>query len=56
MRKGIILYQSKYGATKQYALWLQEKTGFDCQEIRHTSFHQIILTRFAISMALTAAS
>lgn len=41
MRKGIILYQSKYGATKQYALWLQEKTGFDCQEIHRTSFHQI---------------
>ncbi len=27
--KGIILYQSKYGATKKYAEWLREETGFD---------------------------
>ncbi|MDO4155571.1 MAG: flavodoxin domain-containing protein [Oscillospiraceae bacterium] len=32
--KGIILYQSKYGASKKYALWLQEKSDFDCMEIR----------------------
>lgn len=25
---GIILYQSKYGATKKYAQWLSEETGF----------------------------
>ena len=29
MGKGIILYQSKYGATKEYAEWLQDKTGYD---------------------------
>lgn len=29
MNKGIIIYQSKYGATKKYAEWLQEMTGFD---------------------------
>ena len=29
MKKGIILYQSKYGATEKYARWLQEETGFD---------------------------
>ena len=28
--KGIILYSSKYGATKRYANWLAEETGFDC--------------------------
>ena len=28
MGKGIILYQSKYGATKKYAKWLSEETGF----------------------------
>lgn len=28
--KGIILYQSRYGATKRYADWLAEATGFDC--------------------------
>ena len=28
--KGIILYKSKYGATKQYAEWIAERTGFPC--------------------------
>lgn len=32
MKKGIIVYQSKYGATKKYAEWLMEMTGFDCLE------------------------
>lgn len=32
MKKGIILYQSKYRATKKYAEWLQAATGFDCME------------------------
>lgn len=32
MKKGIIIYQSKYGATKKYAEWLVEMTGFDCIE------------------------
>lgn len=32
MKKGIILYKSKYGATKQYAQWLHEKTGFDIKD------------------------
>ena len=30
--KGIILYTSKYGATKRYADWLAEETGFGCME------------------------
>jgi len=34
MSKGIILYQSKYGATKKYAEWLKEETGFDWVETR----------------------
>ncbi|NBK97170.1 MAG: flavodoxin [Erysipelotrichia bacterium] len=34
MKKGIILYQSKYGATKKYAQWLQAATGFDCIETK----------------------
>ena len=29
---GIILYKSKYGATKKYAGWLSERTGFPCVE------------------------
>lgn len=34
MVKGIILYQSKYGATKKYADWLKEETGYDCIETK----------------------
>ena len=34
MKNGIILYQSKYGATKQYANWLTEATGYDCLETK----------------------
>jgi len=30
MGKGIIIYQSKYGATKKYVDWLIEETKFDC--------------------------
>lgn len=32
MRKGIIIYQSKYGATKIYAQWLKNLTDYDCIE------------------------
>lgn len=35
MSKGIILYQSRYGATKKYADWLKEETGYDCMEIKN---------------------
>lgn len=31
--KGIIVYKSKYGATKKYAEWLREETGFDMVEV-----------------------
>lgn len=34
MSKGIILYQSKYGATKKYAEWLSQETGYDCVETK----------------------
>ena len=30
---GIILYQSKYGATRKYARWLEEALGFACVEV-----------------------
>lgn len=36
MSKGIILYQSKYGATKKYAEWLRDETGYDCIETTKT--------------------
>lgn len=32
MKKGMILYQSKYGATKKYVDWLVKMTGYDCIE------------------------
>lgn len=35
MSKGIILYQSKYGATKKYVDWLIEETGYDCMETKN---------------------
>lgn len=35
MSNGIILYQSKYGATKKYADWLKEETGYDCIETKN---------------------
>ena len=30
--KGIILYKSKYGATKRNARWQSEETGFEIRE------------------------
>ena len=39
--KGIILYTSKYGATKRYARWLAEETGFDCIETRHAKIAEV---------------
>ena len=41
MNKGIILYQSKYGATKKYAQWLQEETGFDLIETKSANLKQV---------------
>lgn len=41
MNKGIILYQSKYGATKKYAHWLQIETGFDWSETKSASLQQL---------------
>lgn len=35
--KGIVLYQSKYGATKKYACWLEEALGFACMEVGETA-------------------
>lgn len=41
MSKGIILYQSKYGATKKYVDWLIEETGYDCMETKHAKVQQL---------------
>ena len=39
--KGIILYTSKYGATKRYAEWLAEETGFDCVETKKAKIEDV---------------
>lgn len=39
--KGIILYQSKYGAAKKYADWLSEETGFSCIETKKANAAKI---------------
>ncbi len=39
--KGIILYQSKYGATKKYADWLAEATGYDCLETKKANLSSV---------------
>lgn len=41
MNKGIIIYQSKYGATKKYAEWLKEMTGFACLETQKASLNDV---------------
>ncbi|MCI8590001.1 MAG: flavodoxin [Clostridiales bacterium] len=40
-RKGLILYKSKYGATKKYASWLQEETDFDCIETKRATIKDV---------------
>lgn len=42
MEKGIILYQSKYGATEKYAKWLQEKTGFALMETKKATLGDVL--------------
>lgn len=37
---GIILFQSKYGATEKYARWLEEDTGFPCKETKKADINE----------------
>lgn len=41
MEKGIIIYQSKYGATKKYVDWLAEETGFDIVEAKNAEIDEV---------------
>ena len=41
MRKGIILYQSKYGSAKKYAQWLKQETGYALMETKKAELHQL---------------
>ncbi len=40
--KGIILYTSKYGATKRYADWLAAESGFDCIETKNAKIEDVM--------------
>lgn len=40
MKNGLIIYQSKYGATEKYSKWLREATGFDCTETSKATANQ----------------
>lgn len=42
MANGIILYSSKYGATRKYAKWLSESTGFDIMQTKKASVSDIM--------------
>ncbi len=41
MKRGVVLYKSKYGATKRYASWLVEETKFDCIEIKKVNIRDL---------------
>lgn len=40
-RKGIIIYKSKYGATRKYVEWLVDETGFDTVETSNAKISEI---------------
>ena len=42
MTKGIIVYQSKYGATKKYAEWLQAMTDYHCVETSKITVNAVV--------------
>ena len=42
MTKGIIVYQSKYGATKKYAEWLQAMTDYHCVEVSKATVNEVV--------------
>ena len=42
MSRGIILYQSKYGATKKYVDWLVEELGYDYIETKDAKVAKLL--------------
>ena len=38
---GIIVYKSKYGATKKYAEWISEETGFPCVSVKEADIDKV---------------
>lgn len=41
MKEGIVIYRSKYGATKRYARWLAETLNFEMKEIKQSKIGEI---------------
>ncbi|MBN2737367.1 MAG: hypothetical protein JXR70_10340 [Spirochaetales bacterium] len=39
--KGIIIYKSNYGSTREYAQWLQEETGFKALDFRKVKSNEL---------------
>jgi menaquinone-dependent protoporphyrinogen IX oxidase len=39
---GIVIYKSKYGATKRYAEWIAEETGFDCIDVKKAKIDEVL--------------
>lgn len=48
MKKGTILYKSKYGASKTYAQWLHELTGYEMIELTKANNSSLIDTDLII--------
>lgn len=42
MKKGIILWKSKYGATEKYANWVAETTGYDCVKLSEAALQKAV--------------
>lgn len=41
MSRGLIIYQSKYGATQKYVEWIVEKTDFDCIQTKKADINKV---------------
>ena len=39
--KGIVIYKSKYGASKKYAEWISEATGFPCVTTKEADINEV---------------
>ena len=40
--KGIVIYKSKYGSTKEYATWIAEELGFEIKENKGISVEDLL--------------
>ncbi len=53
---GMIIYQSKYGSTKQYAEWIAEETGFDIYTSTHCPDDLQRYDTFVVGCSVVAGS